>query len=1049
MPSSPFTESVVEEAALAWLQQLGYDVLHGPDIGPDSANPERLNYQDGILAGRLRDALARLNPSASPEAREEAYRRLTQIGSPSLIQANRAFHDLLVNGIPVEVLRNGEQRGELIRLVDFDDPPNNDWLVVNQFTVIGQTERRPDTVVFVNGLPLAVFEFKNMADPKATIDTAFKQFQTYQAEIPRLFHANELLIISDGAKTEIGCITTPRERFAAWKTVDGDELLPNATLEVAIKGVFEPRRFLDLLRSFIVFEDDGKTVVKKISQYHQFHAVRKAMSTALRASSTSGDGKGGVLWHTQGSGKSLTMLFFAGKLISHPAMANPTIVMLTDRTDLDQQLFNTFSAGKDLLRQNPVQAESRVHLRELLSRNAGGVISTTIQMFFPNRDEEDYPLLSDRHNIVVMADEAHRSQYGFGTRIGETGKFVRGFAQHMRDALPHATFVAFTGTPLELADKDTRLVFGDYIDIYDVGRAITDGATVPIYYESRLIKLDLPEAQADLLDEEFDELTEDQEETRRDKLKSKWAQLEAVVGTSKRLDDVAADLVEHVERRQEALDGKVMIVCMSRRICVDLYDQIVKLRPGWHGEDDATGELKVLMTGSASDKLEWQPHIRNKERRERLADRFKDPDDPFRMVIVRDMWLTGFDAPALHTIYLDKPMRGHGLMQAIARVNRVFHDKPGGLVVDYLGLANNLKAALRAYIRDAGEGGKPIENEQLDVGELVAAMIEKLELCRDAFRGFNYDSFLTGSQSERLAVISKAQEFLILRDYMERGASVIDRFLDHATALLKAFALASATKEAQKVKAEVAFFQTVKAALSKTTSRRNGKSDEDLDHAIRQLVDQAIAPEGVVDIFAAAGLEKPDISILSDAFLAEIRELPQRNLALELLRKLLNDEISATQRTSVVQSRRFSEKLEESINRYHNRALETAEIIEALIELAREMREANARGERLGLSDDEVAFYDALGANDSAVQVLGDDQLRIIAREVADTVRNNVTIDWTVRENARANLRRLVRRVLRRHGYPPDQQEAATLLVVEQAELLAREETEVVPLYRS
>ncbi len=1042
-----YLERDVEEAALSWLAELGYEVRFGPNIAHDGPNPERSDYREVILAGRLRDALARLNPSASVAARDEAFRRLSQLGSPSLVQANRAFHKQLVEGVPVDVVRDGETRGELIRVLDFGDPTKNDLLAVNQFTVVdalagGQIERRPDIVLFVNGLPLAVVELKNTADEGATVDHAFKQLQTYQAQIPRLFHTNELLVISDGTTTEIGCLTTPRERFAAWKTIDGDELLPTATLEVAIKGVFDPCRFLDLVRSFVVFEDDGKTVVKKVAQYHQFHAVRKALATALAASSTGGDGKGGVLWHTQGSGKSLTMLFFAGKLIAHPAMANPTIVMLTDRTDLDDQLFHdTFLKGTALLRQDPVRAESRAHLRELLRVNAGGVVFTTIQKFFPEPGEEDHPLLSNRRNIVVMADEAHRTQYGFGTRVGETGKFVRGFAGHMRDALPRATFVAFTGTPLELADKDTRLVFGNYIDIYDVGRAIADGATVPIYYESRLIKLDLPEGRADLLDEEFEEITEGEETGRCDKLASRWSQLEAVVGTPKRLADVAADLVEHIHRRQDAMAGKVMIVSMSRRICVDLYDQLVTLCPEWHGDEDTEGVLKVVMTGSASDELRWQPHIRNKERREKLADRFKDPDDPFRIVIVRDMWLTGFDAPSLHTIYIDKPMRGHGLMQAIARVNRVFRDKPGGLVVDYLGLANNLKAALRAYIRDEGDGGKPIANEKLDVDELVAAMIEKLELCRELFRGFSYDAFLSGSQSERLAVISKAQEFLILRDYMEKGANIIDRFLDHATALLKAFALASATKEAQKVKTEVAFFQTVKAALTKTTGRRNGKSDEDLDHAIRQLVDQAIAPEGVVDIFAAAGLEKPDISILSDAFLAEIWEMPQRNLALELLRKLLNDEISATRRTSVVQSRRFSEKLEESINRYHNRAVETAQIIEALIDLAREMREANTRGERLGLSDDEVAFYDALGVNDSAVDVLGDDQLRLIAREVADTVRNNVSIDWTVRENARANLRRLVRRVLRRHGYPPDQQEAATLLVIEQAELLARDGT--------
>jgi type I restriction enzyme R subunit len=719
-------------------------------------------------------------------------------------------------------------------------------------------------------------------------------------------------------------------------------------------------------------------------------------------------------------------------------MANPTIVMLTDRTDLDNQLFeDTFAKGAALLGQNPAQAESRAQLRDLLRVGSGGVVFTTIQKFFPAPDEEDYPLLSERHNVIVMADEAHRTQYGFGTKVGETGKFVRGFAQHLHDALANATFVAFTGTPLELDDRDTRVVFGDYIDIYDVGRAIADGATVPIYYESRLIKLELPEAERDLLDEEFDALTEDEEQTRRDTLASRWSQLEAVVGTPKRLAEVAADFIQHFDRRQEAIAGKVMIVGMSRRICVDLYNAIVKYRPEWHAEGDDQGQIKVIMTGSASDPIEWQPHIRNKQRREALADRFKDPHDPFRVVIVRDMWLTGFDAPSLHTIYLDKPMKGHGLMQAIARVNRVFRDKPGGLVVDYLGLANNLKAALRTYMHEATTDAAPVENRDLQIDDLVAAMLEKLELCRAAFHGFPYALFLTGTPAERVSVVTQAQQFLIVRDYSERGVHVIDRFLDHAMALLKAFAIVSATAEAQRIKTEIAFFQTVKAALSKTTGHVGAASDERLDHAIQQLVDKAIAPEGVVDIFAAAGLEKPDISILSDGFLAEIRDMPQRNLALELLRKLLEDEISAQKRTSVVQSRRFSEKLEESITRYHNRALETAQIIEALIDLAREMREAETHGERLGLSKAEVAFYDALSANDSAVAVLGDQQLRLIAGEVATTVRANATIDWTVRETARANLRRLVRRVLRRHGYPPDKQEAATELVIEQAELLS------------
>jgi len=1033
-----FTESVVEEAALEWFRGIGYNVLHGPDIAPESATSERATYADVVLATRLSDAILRLNPDASLDARDEAFRRVSQLSSPSLVLANREFHGLLVSGVAVDVLHDGESRGELLGLIDFDDPANNDWLAVNQFTVVGETERRPDIVIFVNGLPLAVVELKNMADPRATIDTAWNQLQTYQAQIPRLFHYNALLVISDGGQTEIGCVTTPRERFAAWKTIEGDALLPSAELSVAIRGVFDQRRLLDLIQSFIVFEDDGTSIAKKVAQYHQFHAVQKAIATALRATGERGDRKGGVLWHTQGSGKSLTMLFFAGKLIAHPALTNPTIVMLTDRIDLDNQLFGTFSRGKSLLRQEPAQAETRAQLRELLAVTTGGVVFTTIQKFLTDREtEEEHPLLSDRRNIIVMADEAHRTQYNLGTKVNErTGTFVQGFAQNMRDALPNATFVAFTGTPLELTDRSTKLVFGDYIDIYDIGRAIADGATVPIYYEQQLVKLDLPDDQASLLDEEFDDLTEDQEEAEKVKLTSKWAQLEAVVGTSQRLGQIAAHLVEHMDHRQEALAGKVMIVCMSRRICVDLHKQLIALRPEWGAAGDGEGALKVIMTGNASDDPGWQPHIRNKERRDKLAARFKDHDDPFRVAIVRDMWLTGFDAPSLHTIYIDKPMKGHGLMQAIARVNRVFRDKPGGLVVDYLGIGQNLREALRAYVRDDGDARLPVENEELDLRTLTDSMIEKLELCRESFRGFDYDLFMTGSQTERLDTIARAQDFMIQRDYRE-GHTIIDHFLDRATALLKAFALASATPEAQRIKREIAFFQTVKAALGKTTGRVTGSGGAGLDHAIQQLVDRAIAPDGVVDVFAAAGLKRPDISIISDAFLAEVRDMPQRNLALEMLKKLLNDEITASKRTSVVQSKKFSEKLDESLRRYHNRAIETAQIIEALIELAREMRDATSRGERLGLSDDEVAFYDALGANASAVEVMEDDQLRLIAQEVAGTVRNNTTIDWRHRQQARANLRRLVRRVLRSRGYPPDQQVAATLLIIEQAEHLA------------
>ena len=1052
-----FTESVVEEASLEWLAGLGYEVRHGPDIALGGSAAEREDYREVVLPARLTDAVTKLNPDKSREAREGAIRDIVQVGSPSLLMANRDFHKMLVEGKSVDVVRNGEPRGEHITFVDFEEPGNNDFLAVNQFTVVGEDERRPDVVLFVNGLPLAVIELKNMADEQATIETAYNQLQTYQAKIPRLFTFNEVLVASDGSKTEVGAVAAGEEHFTAWKTIDGDTVTHGATLEVAIKGMFEPGRFLDLVRSFVVFEDDGGKVVKKFARYHQFHAVRKALETALRASAPNGDRKGGVLWHTQGSGKSLTMLFFAGKLIRHPAMRNPTIVMLTDRNDLDDQLYeNTFVKGRALLGQEPEQANSRAELRRLLRRGQGGVVFTTIQKFLPDPErEETHPLLSDRQNIIVMADEAHRTQYGFGARFGESGRFARGLAQHMRDALPNATFVAFTGTPLELADRDTTVVFGDYIDIYDVGRAIEDGATVPIFYESRLVKLDLPEDQADLLDAGFEEVTEDEEESQRNKLASRWSQQEAVVGTPKRIAEVAGDLVEHFEGRETGIHGKIMIVCMSRRIAVDLYDALVKLRPAWHGESDEAGRIKVVMTGSATDELAWQKHIRNKAGRRRLADRFKDPDDPFDIVIVRDMWLTGFDAPSLHTIYIDKPMKGHGLMQAIARVNRVFKDKPGGLVVDYLGLADNLRAALRSYVRDPESDSKgetertPVENTTLKIDELVAAMSEKLELCRAAFHGFDYGLFLDGTPSERVDVVTRAQDFLFLQEsyerrekgagYIQQHGSVVDRFLDHATALQRAFAIVSATRQAQAAMKEITFFATVKAAINKTTGRGEAGSGKELDHAIRQLVDRAIAPEGVVDIFTAAGLPHPDISILSDAFLAEVRDMPQRNLALELLRKLLNDEITNQKRTSVVQARRFSERLEESIRRYHNRALEMAEIIDALIALAQEMNEASKRGEKLGLTKDEVAFYDALSANDSAVEVLGDAQLRVIAGEVAATVRSNATIDWTARETARANLRRLVRRVLRRHGYPPDKQEAATELVIEQAELFGEE----------
>ena len=928
-------------------------------------------------------------------------------------------------------------------MIDFDDPDNNDWLAVNQYSVTeNKHNRRFDVVLFINGLPLAVVELKNAADENATIWTAFHQLQTYQTEIPSLFATNAVLLVSDGIEARVGALGAGREWFKPWRTITGDTLAESHVpeLQVVIEGLLAPWRFLDFVRDFIVFEDDGSgRLVKKMAGYHQFHAVRVAVAETLRAAQLvrmdrvgqphagyeagrkpggkPGDRRIGVVWHTQGSGKSLTMAFYAGRIIREPAMQNPTIIVLTDRNDLDDQLFGTFSRCRELLRQPPAKAASRAHLRELLSVEAGGVVFTTIHKFFPGAKGDRYPTLSERRNIVVIADEAHRSQYDF----------IDGFARHMRDALPNASFIGFTGTPIELADANTRAVFGDYISVYDIQRSVQDGATVPIYYESRLAKLALDEAERPRIDPDFEEATEGEEVERKEKLKTKWAQLEAVVGAEKRLRLVAQDIVEHFEKRQEAMDGKAMVVCMSRRICVELYRELLRLRPEWADEDDARGAIKVVMTGSASDPPEWQPHIRNKPRHEVLADRFRDSEDPLRLVLVRDMWLTGFDCPSLHTMYLDKPMRGHGLMQAIARVNRVFRDKPGGLVVDYLGLAQELKAALATYTESGGTGRTALAQD-----EAVAVMREKYEICCGLFHGFDRSRWMTGTPAERLRLLPAAQEHILAQtDGKDRCVRVVRE-------LSQTFALAVPHEEALKIRDDVAFFQAVQAVLAKRAPGE-ARPEEELNHAVRQIISRVVAPEGVVDIFAAAGLQKPDISILSDEFLAEIQGLPHRNLAVELLQKLLKGEIATRRRKNVVQARSFAEMLEQTIRRYQNRAIEAAQVIEELIQLARDMRQANARGEALGLAEDELAFYDALEANDSAVKVLGDETLRAIARELVETVRSNVTIDWSLRENVRAQLRVLVKRILRRYGYPPDKQEKATQTVLEQAELLSAE----------
>jgi len=1042
-----FTESVVEDASLAWLEGLGWFVVHGPEIAPGEVDSERTDYRSVILDARVHAAIKSLNPQLGEDQILEVKRKVCNPEGSSLEMRNRAFHRMLVNGVTVEYkAEDGSIRGTQARVIDFDEPSNNDFLAVNQFTIVGEDERRPDVLLFINGLPIGVIELKNAADQNTDIWKAFNQLDTYKTRIPELFKFNEFLVISDGIQARIGSLTADRERFMPWRTIEGDEVVDDryTQLQVVLQGAFDKQRCLDLIRYFVVYEDagDGK-LAKKMAGYHQFHAVGIAVQETIRASATEdgpmvvreprsgymaepmeagspGDRRVGVVWHTQGSGKSLTMAFYAGRVILHPAMKNPTIVVLTDRNDLDDQLFGTFASCQDLLRQTPVQARDRAHLRELLSVNAGGVVFTTIHKFFPEKGSREHDLLTNRTNVVVIADEAHRSQYDF----------VDGYARHMRDALPSASFIGFTGTPIERADANTRSVFGDHISIYDIERAVKDGATVPIYYESRLAKIQISEDAKPKLDSEFEEATEGEETDKKEKLKSKWAALEALVGSENRIQLIAADLVEHFENRLTVMDGKAMVVCMSRRICIDLYKAIVSLRPEWHSDDDATGQVKIVMTGSASDEKDWQPHIRTKAKREELANRFKNPSDPFKLVIVRDMWLTGFDAPCMHTMYIDKPMKGHGLMQAIARVNRVFRDKPGGLVVDYLGLADQLRQALATYTENGGTGSATIDQE-----EAVALMVEHYEVCCDLMHGFDWSAW-QGSPGERLTAVKLGQDHVLGLVGPTGKLDGKQRFSDAVAKLSSTFALAVPHDAAIEIRDDVGFFQAVKAALTKNIGGGKKTKDE-MEYAIRQIVSGAIASEGVIDVFEAAGLKKPDISILSDEFLAEVRNMPQRNLAVEMLRKLLEGEVKTRSKTNAVQARVFSKLLEEAVRKYQNRAIETAQIIEEMIQLAKDIKKADQRGEELGLTFDEVAFYDALEVNDSAVKVLGDASLRLIAQELVKAVKANVTIDWSLRENVRANLRVIIKRILRKNGYPPDMQLKATETVLEQAELLA------------
>ncbi|MBK8971401.1 MAG: type I restriction endonuclease subunit R [Hahellaceae bacterium] len=1043
-------ERQLEDLCVVWFQDTGWRFVHGPDIAPEGMNPERADYREVILHDRLLAALARINPHIPAASLEQALHTVQTISEPQAVVRNRRFHRLLLSGVAVEFSVGDEKKTDLVHLIDFANPKHNEFLVINQFTVTGTKQpRRPDLVAFINGLPLAVIELKNPANEQTDVWDAFNQLQTYKDEISDLFNSNEALVVSDGWTARVGSLTANAERMLPWRTIANEDDRPRLQLELEtmVRGFFAPELFLDYIRHFVLFEQDSDAVIKKIAGYHQFHAVREAVrATVIAASSPDknmlevheqratygkevkpGSRKAGVVWHTQGSGKSITMACYAGKLLQQPEMKNPTLVVVTDRNDLDGQLFATFCAASDLLKTTPLQAGSRDELREMLaSRQAGGIIFTTVQKFALMENEEEHPLLSDRANIVVISDEAHRSQYGTKGRLDEkSGKYVFGFAKHLRDALKNATFIGFTGTPIALEDKDTRAVFGEYVSIYDIQDAVDDGATVPIFYESRLAKLDVNQSEIDKLNEQVDEVVEDEEDiASREKTKSEWAALEKLVGAKPRLEQVAKDLVEHFDIRSAALDGKAMIVCMSRDICAQLYKAIVAQRPDWHDNDPEKGAIKVVMTGSAADKELLQPHLYSKKVKKRLENRFKDAKDPLKLVIVRDMWLTGFDAPCCHTMYVDKPMKGHNLMQAIARVNRVFKNKPGGLVVDYIGIANELKAALKTYT-DAKGKGDPTHNAT----EALAVLLEKMDIVRGMMQGCDYKGFETKAAS---LIVPCANHLLGLKDGKQR-------FLDTMLAVAKAYSLCGTLDEAAALRKEIAFFSAIKAAISKFTTVDKKRSTEEKNSALKQILDNAIVADGVADIFALAGLDKPNIGLLSDEFLEDVRQMKSRNLAVELLEKLLRDEIKSRARINVVQEKNYGERLLETLRKYHNRAIETAQVIEELIQMAKDFQAVLEREAALGLGPDEIAFYDALANNESAVRELGDEVLKKIAIEITEKLRSSTTVDWQVRESVRARLRILVRRCLQKWKYPPDQQIEAVELLLKQAETLSNE----------
>ena len=1029
------SESDIENIAIELLEEQGYVYL-----SPERQETERSSTSEVVLRASLESAIAKLNPKVPDDAKEQALLEVLNLSSQDLTQNNEIFQKMLTDGIGVEYQKQGNTVGDRVYLLDFENPQSNSFFVWKQFTVSGKDgSKRPDIVLFVNGLPLVVIELKNPNDKEATIKKAYSQLQNYKKAIPSLFHYNGVMVASDGLDAKAGSLTAEWARFMHWKTIDGikedKENIPQ--IETLIKGMLRPDVLLDLIKQFVVFEKtikkDPETMItsietsKKIAAYHQYHAVNKAVVTTKKASAENGDRKAGVVWHTQGSGKSLSMVFYAGKIVLE--LDNPTILIITDRSDLDNQLFDTFAKSKQLLRQEPVRAESSRHLKKLLKTAGGGVVFATIQKFSPEDNKENFDLLSERKNIVVIADEAHRSHYGFGAKIleKENEAFTKyGFAKYLRDALPKASFVGFTGTPIEREDISTPAVFGNYIDIYDVKQAIEDGATVKIFYESRLAQMHLDESKKEELDAEIEKITEDAEESDTEKAKAKWTRLEAIIGHKERLKKVAQDIINHFEARREVLEGKGMVVAMSRRIAVALYDEMIKLRPDWHDTDKSKGAIKVIMTSSPSDPENWQLHNTNKEEKREIGERLKNPKDPLQMVIVRDMWLTGFDAPCLHTMYIDKPMRGHNLMQAIARVNRVYNDKPGGLVVDYIGIASDLKQALATYTESKGKG-----TLTLDQSEAITMMLEKYEIVQQMFEGFDYKRYFSADKREKLTIILEAHEHIV----GPKGNK--DEFIKEVSMLAKAFALSVPSHEAMEIKEELGFFQAIQVRLKKFTTTRNGKSDIEIETAIRQIVDKAVVTSNIIDIFDAVGIKKPDISILSDEFLEEVRNMKHKNLAIELLKKLLSNEIKTRTKRNFIQSEKLSEMLEATIKKYENNLLTTKEVIQALIEFAQEIREEKERNETLGLSEDEVAFYDALADNDSAKEVLRDSTLRELAQILVEKVKASTTIDWTIKESVQAKLRVIVKRILRKYGYPPDKEKMATIKVLKQAELFA------------